>query len=227
MEDMRLSKKDQHCRKSMNTMLHVLEAYTNLLSIWQDEKLKQQHWNLLEIFIKKIINQKAGHLNLFFDDQWNLLSDRISYGHGIEASWLLLEAAKVHEDEDLLTQLNNLTMRMAEAVLREGVDTDGSIFYEGSPGGITDSSKEWWVQAEAVVGFYNAYKKTGEIKFANAAYRVWSYINDKMIDWKYGDWLKRLFRDGTPDHERYKAGPWECPYHHSRMCFEMMTRLEA
>ena len=91
---MRLSKKDQHYRKPMNTMLHVLEAYTNLLSIWQDEKLKQQHWNLLEIFIKKIINQKAGHLNLFFDDQWNLLSDRISYGHGIEASWLLLEVLK-------------------------------------------------------------------------------------------------------------------------------------
>ncbi|MEJ2049980.1 MAG: AGE family epimerase/isomerase, partial [Calditrichota bacterium] len=97
----------------------------------------------------------------------------------------------------------------------------------GSPGGITDSSKEWWVQAEAVVGFYNAYQKTGEIKFADAAYRVWSYINDKMVDRKYGDWLKRLFRDGTPDLERYKAGPWECPYHHSRMCFEMITRLEA
>jgi mannobiose 2-epimerase len=105
------------------------------------------------------------------------------------------------------------------------LDDDGSLFYEGSPQGLVNSGKDWWVQAEAVVGFYNAYQLSGQAHFAQAAYRCWAYIQAKMVDRKHGDWFKRLHRDGTPDNAIHKAGPWNCPYHHSRACFEMLDRL--
>ncbi len=115
---------------------------------------------------------------------------------------------------------------MAEAVYREGIDGDGSVFYEADPQGLVNTDKAWWVQAEAIVGFYNAYQLTGEAPFAQAAHHCWEYIQTKMIDRTHGDWFKLLHRDGTPDHTIYKAGPWECPYHHGRACLEMLARLD-
>jgi mannobiose 2-epimerase len=106
------------------------------------------------------------------------------------------------------------------------LDDDGSLFHEANPDGIIDPGKEWWTQAEAIVGFYNAHQLTGKEHFAQAAYKLWSYIQTHMIDKENGDWFKRLYRDGTPETERHKAGPWDCPYHHARLCFEMIDRLE-
>ena len=225
--DMRLSDVDLNCRKSMNTMLHILEAYTNLLQVWDDAHLKAQHRALLETFQRHIIDPDTGHFKLFFDDQWHSLSDHISFGHDIEGSWLLWEAAKAQGDSALLAQVRESVIDIATAVYREGLDADGSLFYEGGPQGLVDAGKAWWVQAETVVGFYNAYQLSGQVDFAQAAYRCWRYIQDKMVDRKHGGWFKQLHRDGTPDHTRYKAGPWECPYHHSRACFEMLVRLDS
>jgi mannobiose 2-epimerase len=226
LDDMRLSDREINCRKSMNTMLHILEAYTNLLRVWDEAQLKARHRALIETFQRHIIDHQSHHFKLFFDDQWHSLSDHVSYGHDIEGSWLLVEAAELQGDAGLLGQVREAAIKMAEAVYREGIDDDGAVFYEAGPQGLVDTNKSWWVQAEAIVGFYNAYQLTGEAHFAQAAYRCWEYVQTKMIDRTHGDWYKILNRDGTPDHTSYKAGPWECPYHHSRACLEMLARLD-
>jgi mannobiose 2-epimerase len=180
---------------------------------------------LIEVIQRHVIDRQTHHFKLFFDDQWRSLSDHVSYGHDIEGSWLLVEAAQVQGDVELLEQVRASALAMAAAVYREGIDADGGLFYEGGPRGLVDTHKSWWVQAEAMVGFYNAYQLTGEAHFAQAAYRCWEYIQSKVIDRTHGGWFKVLRRDGTPEPGSYKAGPWECPYHQGRACLEMMVRL--
>ena len=225
--DMRLSDRDLNCRKSMNTMLHILEGYTNLLRVWEDAELKTQHKALIEAFQEHIVDHPTGHFKLFFDDQWNSLLENVSYGHDIEGSWLLCEAAEVQGDPALLKQVRETAIQIAAAVYQDGLEQDGSLPYEAGPQGLVDGDKTWWVQAEAMLGFYNAYQLSGQERFALAACRSWDYIQDRMVDRAHGDWLKRLHRDGTPEYSNFKVGPWECPYHHSRACFEMIDRLEA
>jgi len=223
--DMRVSTRDLNCRKSMNTMLHILEAYTNLLRVWPDARLKEQHRALILIFLQQIINPQSAHFKLFFDDDWQSLLPHVSYGHDIEGSWLLVEAAEIQEDPGLLEPVRALAVQMAEAVYQQGVDEDGSLFYEAGSEGQVDDYKSWWVQAEAIVGFFNAYQLSGQEHFAQAAQRSWEYIQTQLVDHEYGDWIKQRRRDGTIDASVYKVGPWECPYHHSRACFEMLERL--
>ena len=226
LEDMRLSDRDLNCRKSMNTLLHILEAYTNLLRVWDDVHLKAQHKTLIETFLQHVIDLSTGHFKLFFDDAWHSLLDNMSFGHDIEGSWLLVEAAEMQNDPKLLERVKEAAVQIATAVYKDGIEVDGSIPYEANSEGLVDSQKSWWVQAEAMVGFYNAFQLSGQERFAQAAYRSWEYIQSKMIDRTYGDWIKILHRDGTPDPASFKTGPWECPYHHSRACFEMLDRLD-
>ena len=224
--DMRLSDRELACRKSMNTMLHVMEAYTNLLRIWPDPTLKARQRALIETFLQRIVDPATGHFKLFFDDRWNSLLPNVSYGHDIEGSWLLLEATDVQGDPALVEQVRTTAVQIAAAVTQDGLEADGSLPYESGPQGLVDSDKSWWVQAEAMVGFYNAYQLSGQRRFAQAAQQSWNYIQDKMVDRVHGDWFKKLHWDGTPDDSTYKVGPWECPYHHSRACFEMLDRLK-
>ena len=227
LDDMRLGESDLNCRKSMNTLLHMLEAYTNLLRVWGDPTLKAQHRALIETILDHVIDHSTGHFKLFLDDNWHSLSGTVSYGHDIEGSWLLLEAANVQGDAPLIARVRKVVTQMAAVVVREGLDSDGSVFNEGNAQGVTDTVKSWWAQAEAMVGFYNAYEVSHDDHFAQAAYRLWKYIQTKLVDRTHGDWYKQLLRDGTPDLTRFKAGPWDCPYHHSRACFEMLNRLEV
>jgi mannobiose 2-epimerase len=225
--DMRLSDRDLNCRKSMNTMLHVLEAYTNLLRVWEDATLKTRHKALIALFQEHIVDHASGHFKLFFDDQWNSLLENISFGHDIEGSWLLFEAAEAQGDPVLVKQIRETAIHIAAAVYQDGLEQDGSLPYESGPQGLVDSDKTWWVQAEAMLGFYNAYQLSGQERFAQASRRSWEYIQARMLDRIHGDWIKRLHRDGTPENSNYKMGPWECPYHHSRACFEMIDRLDS
>lgn len=224
--DTRLSDRDLECRKSMNTMLHILEAYTNLLRAWDDKYIRAQLGALLRTFQRQIVDPRTGHLRLFFDDQWHLLSESVSFGHDIEGSWLLWEAAEVLGNPGLQEETRRLAVVLADAVLRDGLDTDGSLFSKGTPQGVLNSGKDWWPQAEGIVGFYNAYQLTGDERFAEAAIRCWQTVQDRFVDRAHGDWFKRLSPDGTPDPMSYKAGPWDCPYHHSRACLEMLDRLD-
>ncbi len=223
--DIRLSDRDLNCHKSMNTMLHVLEAYTNLLRVWQDATLKTQHRALIELFQTHIVDPATGHFKLFFDDQWNSLSPNMSFGHDIEGSWLLLEAAEVQAEPALAESVRATSLQLATAVYQDGLEKDGSLLYEAGPQGLVDGDRSWWVQAEAMPGFYNAYQISGQERFARAAWQSWNYIQDNMVDRVHGDWIKKLHRNGTRDEKSFKVGPWECPYHHSRACFEMLDRL--
>jgi mannobiose 2-epimerase len=224
--DTRLSLQEPNSHKSMNTMLHILEAYTNLLRVWPDTHLKARHQELIEVFLQHIVDPLTHHFKLFFDDKWHSLTDTQSFGHDIEGSWLLCEAAEMQADTALLARVHDCAISMALVVHREGLDDDGSLLYEAGPEGVRDATKAWWAQAEAVVGFYNAYQLSGAEYFAVAAYGCWRYIQSKVVDREHGDWIKQLYRDGTPDHTIYKIGPWECPYHHSRVCLEMLERLD-
>jgi mannobiose 2-epimerase len=225
LSDMRLSEKEPNCRKSMNTLLHLMEAYTNLMRIWNSAELEAKQEKLLTVFLQHIIDPSTAHLKLFFDDEWHSLSDGVSFGHDIESSWLLVGAAEVLGKQEILAQARAMAVRMAEAVHAQGRDADGSLLYEAEGPGSDD--KHWWVQAEAVVGFYNAYQISSQDHLAEAALCLWDYIEAKFVDRTNGDWFKVLSRAGVPYAEHFKVGPWECPYHHSRMCFEMLVRLPS
>ncbi|MDK2980431.1 MAG: cellobiose epimerase [Chloroflexota bacterium] len=226
LDDMRLSDKDLNCRKSMNTLLHMLEAYTGLARVWPEAAVKERLKDLLEIFLAHVIDPHSGHLRLFFDDDWHSLSNTLSFGHDIECSWLLWEAAEVLDEPALNERVRAAALRLAEAVYSDGRDSDGSLFQELGPHGINAVNKEWWSQAEGMVGFTNAHQLSGDPRYLGAAEDCWRYIQDKLIDPKYGDWIKRIRPDGSVDTDSFKVGPWECPYHHARLCLEMMARLQ-
>jgi cellobiose epimerase len=233
LEDLRLSAKDLNSPKSMNTHLHVMEAYTNLLRAWKDPYLAARQKALLEATMDHIVDGATGHFRLFFDNQWNSLNDHISFGHDIEGSWLIFEAAEVLGDPELFARARRLAVEMAFAVYEQGLDKDGSLLYEAnSKGVLIDPNKHWWAQAEAVVGFYNAYQLSHDVRFLEASRRAWEYIEERVVDKVHGEWHAKLSRQGVPYTEKEDpndaclVGPWKCPYHNSRVCLEMMERLE-
>jgi mannobiose 2-epimerase len=224
--DMRLSAKElPQARKSMNTLLHLMEAYTNLLRVWPDEELKAKQRGLIEIFFQHIIDPRTQHFKLFFDDAWQSLSDRLSPGHDIEGSWLIVEAAEVQGDEELLVRARKAAVQIADAVYRDGLDSNGAIFNEVTPRGVESTDRHWWVQAEGLVGFTNAYQLSQRAEFAQEVDRLWQICETQFVDRQYGEWFKIVHRDGSPDRQHLKVGPWECPYHHSRACLELLHRL--
>ena len=233
LDDLRLSAKDLNCPKSMNTHLHVMEAYTNLLRAWKDPELAARQKALLEVTMDHIVDGSTGHFRMFFDQQWNSLTDHISFGHDIEGSWLIFEAAEVLGDPELFARARRLAVEMAFAVYEQGLDKDGSLFYEANSKGVfIDPNKHWWAQAEAVVGFYNAWQLSRDVRFLEASRRAWEYIEEKVVDKVHGEWHAKLTPQGVPFTEKEDpsdaclVGPWKCPYHNSRVCFEMMERLE-
>jgi mannobiose 2-epimerase len=223
--DQRLSAVDLDTRRSMNTHLHVLEACATLLHAWPDRRVAEALRASIDIFLHRILDPATGHLRMFFDEAWRSQSDVISFGHDIEASWLLCEAADALGDAARQEAARAAAVRMADAVLREAVDTDGGLLYEADPSGIIDDTKDWWPQAEAVVGFLNAWQISGEARFFEAAAGAWGFIARAIVDRELGEWHWKVSRAGVPDPSKPKVDLWKCPYHNGRMCFEAAARL--
>ena len=224
-EDMRLSDKDENEKKTMNTHLHILEPYTNLYRVWKDEQLERQLRNLIEVFITRILDPQTGHLNLFFEEDWTNKYRIYSYGHDIEASWLIHEAALVLGDPEVLKRIEPIIIRIAQAA-DEGLNPDGSMIYEN----FLDKQKidrelHWWVQAENVVGHINLYQHFGNTEALDTAVRCWEFIKTKLIDHEQGEWHWSLLPDGSVNRRDDKAGFWKCPYHNGRMCMEVIERF--
>lgn len=222
--DMRLSDKDLNSSKTMNTHLHILEAYANLLRVWPEEECREATSSLLSLFNEVIVDHRTWHMGLFFDDDLRRVDGDISYGHDIEASWLMLEAAEVIGNRELYDRTLDVTPHLALAAL-QGRCTDGSMLYERHASGRYDDEKHWWVQAENVIGqtylaIYHAMPQ-----MLDKAYESWRYIDDNIVDHEGGEWFWSRMPDGSVNRRDDKAGFWKCPYHNARMCLETLSKL--
>ncbi len=233
--DMRLSDKEPPAAKTMNTLLHLMEAYTGLRWVWNDPMLKARHEALIRVFLDFIaradtqvdpggVHRRGPRFRLFFDRDWQALPDHVSPGHDIEGSWLLVEAANLADDRDLITRVSSLSLKMASRVLQAGLDEQGYVVYQA--GDHWDGARHWWPQAEGMVGFWNAYQLSARREFEQASLRLWDLMEATFVDRTHGEWFKIIRPDGTPDLSQPKTGPWECPYHHSRAIMEMLRRLD-
>ncbi|HZH55087.1 MAG TPA: AGE family epimerase/isomerase [Sphingobacteriaceae bacterium] len=215
---------NQGSPKTMNNNLHVLEALTNLYRVWKDPGLQNQLREQIDVMSNKVLDQNTWHERLYLTMDWQNQRDIDSYGHDIEFSWLLVEAAEVLGDETVLEDARRIAVNVAAVQLDQGTDSKGAMMYEKSGDHLNDNL-EWWPQAESVIGFLNAWQISYDRKFLDAAVRTWEWIKIYMIDREYGEWHRNVHPDGTPVKGRVKADQWRCPYHNSRMGFEVMTRI--
>jgi mannobiose 2-epimerase len=223
--DSRLSAKDSNEKKSMNTHLHVLEAFANLYLAWPDKTLQAHIRALIHIFCDHIIDPQTNHLILFFDEQWNPKSDTISYGHDIEAAWLVQEAAEIIQDPELV-QIVKAKLLQVVAAAERGLDSDGGLWYERETGkNHLVAEKHWWPQAEAMVGFYNAYQITNEKGFLQKSFDSWKFIEKFMLNKNDGEWFWGVKADYSIMEGEDKVGLWKCPYHNGRACIELIKRI--
>mgnify|MGYP003582621005 CR=1 FL=1 len=225
-EDLRLSEKDANEKKTMNTHLHIIEAYANLYKVWKDKTLQNIMIELLETIEKHFINTETGHLHLFFDENWIEKPDVISFGHDIEAAWLLQQCAEISEDETLIANYKKYAIQIAEAT-KKGIDSDGGLWYEFDPEKKElIREKHWWPQAEAMIGFYNAYQLTKKEEYLDIVYKIWKFTQKHIIDHENGEWFWGVYEDYSIM-KKDKAGFWKCPYHNGRACLELINRIKT
>ena len=251
--DMRLSELDANYPKSQNTHLHIIEPYTNLLRCLKEMRAQESCdyvsaigavlpvgisvpvetivsveaslRNLIDIFTDRILNPETHHLDLFFEMDWTRGAGHLeSYGHDIECSWLLHEAALVLGDQKVLAKVESVVKEVAKAS-EKGLRPDGSMIHEANlDTGRIDDDLHWWVQAENVVGWFNLWQHFGDEEALGKAEKCWHYIKAQLIDWENGEWYWSRKKDGTLNTVDDKAGFWKCPYHNSRMCLEIIER---
>ena len=208
--------------KTMNTHLHLMEAYTNLFRVWPDKNVGVRLRALVDIFLDKIIDAKTSHLICFLDKDWKKNSAVDSYGHDIESSWLLNEAAGLLGDPALLAKVKDVSIKIANAAA-EGLNPDGSLNYEKNlTNGRVSTERSWWAQSECIVGYLNAYELTENEKYLDIAINCWNYTKNHFVDNKNGGWFSSVSESGVARGE--KGGFWVCPYHNGRMCMEVVER---
>ena len=220
LEDMSLSAHDINADKTMNSHLHILEAYANLYQVWPDEGLKTAVEKLLDLIGTRVM-APDGHLQLYFRRDWSVMPGAVSYGHDIETSWLALECAFALGDPDVVRRVRPWALALGKAG-NEGLLPDGSMRYERLPDGSYDDERQWWVQAEAVVGNLWLWKHHECPGGVQRAISCWNYIREHLIDQADGEWWWAVLADGSLDKEHPKAGFWKCPYHNTRMCLQVL-----
>ncbi len=220
----KLSENGVMAEKTMNTLLHIFEAYTEFYRVTKEEQVADRLKYMLGLMADRIYNQELGRQEVFFDRTWNSLIDLYSYGHDIETAWLVDRGLKILDDRACTERLAPITEAITENIYNRAY-TDHSLANEAE-NGVVDTTRVWWVQAEAVVGFLNGYQKNPEkSEYLRAAEDIWGYIREYMIDKREGsEWFSGLDVDRKPLGKPI-ADPWKCPYHNGRMCFEVIRRL--
>jgi mannobiose 2-epimerase len=227
LDDARLGADDVDAPKSMNTHLHLLEAYTTLFRVWPNQLLEKRLRELVDLFTNVVAGDGTAHAQQFFESDWTPVERVVSYGHDIETSWLVLDAAEALGDPLVREHAKEMALRLASSVLDMGFDEEhGGLFVGTDARGMLDTDKEWWPQAEAVVGFLNAYSESGEDEYLDAMHETWSFARRYFRDLENGEWHRRVSRSGEVRLGHEKVGPWKCPYHNARMCLEIMARVQ-
>lgn len=224
MDNAKLSENGVLAERTMNTLLHLLEAYTELYRVTGDGAVGNRLRYMLDIFEKKVYNRELGRQEVFFDKNWNSLIDLYSYGHDIETSWLVDRTLDVLGDAGYTERIRPITMEITENIYERALL--GDSMPNEAENGIDDTTRVWWVQAEAVVGFINGYEKNpmGGC-YLEAAEGIWKYICRKMIDTRSGsEWFWAVDENGKPI-QKPIVETWKCPYHNGRMCMEVIRRL--
>ena len=208
----------------MNTHLHILEPYTNLYRVWRTPQLAERIANLIDIFLTRLLNPQTNHLDLFFNDYWEGRRNIQSFGHDIEAVWLLHEAALELGQPAVLAKVEKAIKAIAKAA-DEGLQADGSMVYERwTDTGKVDSQRQWWVMCECVIGHIDLYQHFGDTAALDIARRCWQYTREHIVDREQGEWFWGCDENARPNLVDDKAGFWKCPYHNARMCLEVVER---
>lgn len=220
----KLSENGVMAQKTMNTLLHVFEAYTELYRVSKEEDVADRLRFMLDIMAKRIYNRKLGRQEVFFDREWNSLIDLYSYGHDIETAWLVDRGLAVLGDPEYTEKLSPITKEITRNIY-ERAFYRGALMNEAE-NGTPDRTRVWWVQAEGIVGFVNGYEKDSHNpQYRKAALRLWEYIKEYLLDPREGaEWFWSADENDNPM-EKPIVEPWKCPYHNGRMCIEVIRRL--
>lgn len=224
----KLSENGVMADKTMNTLLHVFEAYTELYRVDHNEKVAEKIKWMMDLIAEKVYNPKLHRQEVFFDKEWNPIIDLHSYGHDIETAWLVDRCVDVLGDEVYRQKMTPITMDLTNQIYK--VAFNGNSLANECEKGVVDAWRIWWVQAETIVGFLNGYEKSGRKEYLEAAQNIWAFIKKHLIDMRDGyvqgrEWYWRVQADGTPDSAKPILEPWKCPYHNGRMCFEVIKRI--
>ncbi len=221
----KLSENGVLAEKTMNTLLHVFEAYTELYRVSHDHEVADCLRYILDLFADKVYNPKLGRQEVFFDRTWHFLIDLYSYGHDIETAWLIDRGLEVLGDPAYTEKLSPVTKTITKNIYNRAYENH-SLANEAE-NGVVDTTRVWWVQAEAVVGFLNEYQKSpGRLEYLTASMDIWCYIKKYLVDPREGsEWFWSVDKDGRPQ-EKPIVEPWKCPYHNGRMCFEVIRRMK-
>ena len=223
----KLSENGVMAEKTMNTLLHVLEAYTELYKVSKDEAVRDRLLWIVKTFKDKVYNPKLSRQEVFFDREYNSLIDLHSYGHDIETSWLMDRTIEVLDDINLAKEIYPITEELTRKVYEEAFD--GHSLANECEKGVVNEHRIWWVQAETVVGFVNAFERNREKReYLEAAKSEWEFIKEHVIDKRTGsEWFWEVDKNGKPYEGRPIVEPWKCPYHNGRMCIEVISRLRG
>lgn len=221
----KLSENGVLAEKTMNTLLHVFEAYTELYRVSKDTEVKERLEWIMDVFADKVYDSACKRQEVFFDKNYNSLIDLHSYGHDIETAWLIDRGVEVLGEEAYSRKMTPITKALTQNIYE--VAFDGHSLANECEKGVVDTNRVWWVQAETIVGFLNGYEKDpSKTEYKEAAEAVWQFIKEHVIDPREGsEWFWLVRQDGTPVEGKPIVEPWKCPYHNGRMCMEVIRRL--
>lgn len=222
----KLSENGVMAAKTMNTLLHVFEAYTQLYKVSKDERVGARLGWIMDTFADKIYNPERHRQEVFFDENYHSIIDLHSYGHDIETAWLIDHGVDVLGKESYRSKLSPITKDLTAQIYK--IAFDGHSLANECDKGVVNEHRIWWVQAESVIGFLNGYQRDrSHAEYLEAALRQWEFIKEYVIDKREGsEWFWEVDKNGKPYPDRPIVEPWKCPYHNGRMCMEIMRRTE-